>query len=137
MILNKSTLTTKNVGSNISQNKGIQMKIKVYILILVCLIPQLNAGPIGKWAFNKAKDKTKEAAVGLGKEIYTKKREIRRVNEAKTNTKSNLTKIEDTVDVTKETLKDTAIQSFGGQENVDFVKRTKGHIKQGFINNFE
>ena len=57
------------------------MKIKVYILILVCLIPQLNAGPIGKWAFNKAKDKTKEAAVGLGKEIYTKKREMMRLRE--------------------------------------------------------
>ena len=66
----------------------------------------------------------------LAKEVYLRKKDIRRDYEQKTNTKSTLSKAEDNIESTKKLVKDTAVGSFGGQENVDYVKRGAGYFKK-------
>ncbi len=60
--------------------------------------------------------------------IIEKKNE--EVHEAKTNTKSTLSKAEDNIESTKKLVKDTAVGSFGGQENVDYVKEELDILKK-------
>ena len=115
------------------------MKFKLFILVLICFSLNLQAGPIS-WAKEKAKDKAKDKVVDtskdLAKEVYLRKKDIRRDYEQKTSTKSTLSKAEDTYENTKQTAKEAAIGSFGGQENVDYVKRGKGYVKEAFIGQF-
>ena len=81
-------------------------------------------------AKDKAKDKVKDVTVDTTKEVYNHRKEKRRDYEAKTNTKSTLSKAEDNIESTKKLVKDTAVGSFGGQENVDYVKRGARYFKK-------
>ena len=44
--------------------------------------------------------------------------------------KADELKEEDNIESTKKLVKDTAVGSFGGQENVDYVKRGAGYFKK-------
>ena len=104
--------------------------ISKLLIILVLSLTNLEAGFIMNKIKDKTKDKIKETVVGTTKEVYTHKKDKRRNHEAKTGTKSTLSKAEDTYESTKQTAKETAIGAFGGQENVDYVKRGAGYFKK-------
>lgn len=109
------------------------MKIKNISRILIIFIlslTNLEAGFIMNKIKDKAKDKVKDVTVDTTKEVYNHRKEKRRDYEAKTNTKSTLSKAEDNIESTKKLVKDTAVGSFGGQENVDYVKRGAGYFKK-------
>ncbi|MCT7541807.1 hypothetical protein [Aliarcobacter cryaerophilus] len=105
------------------------MKIKNISKILIIFILSLTNLEAG-FIMNKAKDKVKDVTVDTTKEVYNHRKEKRRDYEAKTNTKSTLSKAEDNIESTKKLVKDTAVGSFGGQENVDYVKRGAGYFKK-------
>ena len=109
------------------------MKIKNITKILIIIIlslTNLEAGFIMNKIKDKAKDKVKDVTVDTTKEVYNHRKEKRRDYEAKTNTKSTLSKAEDNIESTKKLVKDTAVGSFGGQENVDYVKRGARYFKK-------
>ncbi len=109
------------------------MKIKnisKILIIFILSLTNLEAGFIMKKIKDKAKDKVKDVTVDTTKEVYNHRKEKRRDYEAKTNTKSTLSKAEDNIESTKKLVKDTAVGSFGGQENVDYVKRGAGYFKK-------
>lgn len=109
------------------------MKIKnisKILIIFILSLTNLEAGFIMNKIKDKAKDKVKDATVDTTKEVYNHRKEKRRDYEAKTNTKSTLSKAEDNIESTKKLVKDTAVGSFGGQENVDYVKRGAGYFKK-------
>lgn len=109
------------------------MKIKnisKILIIFILSLTNLEAGFIMNKIKDKAKDKVKDVTVDTTKEVYNHRKEKRRDYEAKTNTKSNLSKAEDNIESTKKLVKDTAVGSFGGQENVDYVKRGAGYFKK-------
>lgn len=107
------------------------MKIKNISKILIIFILSLTNLEAG-FIMNKIKDKdkVKDVTVDTTKEVYNHRKEKRRDYEAKTNTKSTLSKAEDNIESTKKLVKDTAVGSFGGQENVDYVKRGAGYFKK-------
>ena len=108
------------------------MKIKnisKILIIFILSLTNLEAGFIMNKIKDKAKDKVKDVTVDTTKEVYNHRKEKRRDYEAKTNTKSTLSKAEDNIESTKKLVKDTAVGSFGGQENVDYVKRGAGYFK--------
>ena len=98
---------------------------------MVLSLTNLEAGFIMNKIKDKTKDKIKETVVGTTKEVYTHKKDKRRNHEAKTGTKSTLSKAEDKYEATKQKVKETAIEAVGGQKNVEFVKRGKEYINQG------
>lgn len=109
------------------------MKIKnisKILIIFILSLTNLEAGFIMNKIKDKAKDKLKDVTVDTTKEVYNHRKEKRRDYEAKTNTKSTLSKAEDNIESTKKLVKDTAVGSFGGQENVDYVKRGAGYFKK-------
>ncbi|MCT7405036.1 hypothetical protein [Aliarcobacter cryaerophilus] len=109
------------------------MKIKnisKILIIFILSLTNLEAGFIMNKIKDKAKDKVKDVTVDTTKEVYNHRKEKRRDYEAKTNTKSTLSKAEDNIESTKKLVKDTAVGSFGGQENVDYVKRGAGYFKK-------
>jgi hypothetical protein len=109
------------------------MKIKnisKILIIFILSLTNLEAGFIMNKIKDKAKDKVKDVTVDTTKEVYNHRKEKRRDYEAKTNTKSTLSKAEDNIESTKKLVKDTAVGSFGGQENVDYVKRGVGYFKK-------
>ena len=109
------------------------MKIKnisKILIIYILSLTNLEAGFIMNKIKDKAKDKVKDVTVDTTKEVYNHRKEKRRDYEAKTNTKSTLSKAEDNIESTKKLVKDTAVGSFGGQENVDYVKRGAGYFKK-------
>ena len=109
------------------------MKIKnisKILIIFILSLTNLEAGFIMNKIKDKAKDKVKDVTVDTTKEVYNQRKEKRRDYEAKTNTKSTLSKAEDNIESTKKLVKDTAVGSFGGQENVDYVKRGAGYFKK-------
>ena len=109
------------------------MKIKnisKILIIFILSLTNLEAGFIMDKIKDKAKDKVKDVTVDTTKEVYNHRKEKRRDYEAKTNTKSTLSKAEDNIESTKKLVKDTAVGSFGGQENVDYVKRGAGYFKK-------
>ena len=109
------------------------MKIKnisKILIIFILSLTNLEAGFIMNKIKDKAKDKVKDVTVDTTKEVYNHRKEKRRDYEAKTNTKSTLSKAEDNLESTKKLVKDTAVGSFGGQENVDYVKRGAGYFKK-------
>ena len=109
------------------------MKIKnisKYLIIFILSLTNLEAGFIMNKIKDKAKDKVKDVTVDTTKEVYNHRKEKRRDYEAKTNTKSTLSKAEDNIESTKKLVKDTAVGSFGGQENVDYVKRGARYFKK-------
>ncbi|MCT7513237.1 hypothetical protein [Aliarcobacter cryaerophilus] len=109
------------------------MKIKnisKILIIFILSLTNLEAGFIMNKIKDKAKDKVKDVTVDTTKEVYNHRKEKRRDYEAKTNTKSTLSKAEDNIESTKKLIKDTAVGSFGGQENVDYVKRGAGYFKK-------
>lgn len=104
---------------------------KGILLLAILLSIQANAGMFGyikDKAVDGIKEKTKEKAFEVGKNVYAKNKKDRLEYEKKTKTKSALTKAEETVDLTKNTLKETVIGTVG-KENIDFVKRSKGHFE--------
>lgn len=106
-------------------------KTMTSLLLASVLSSGLNAGMLGSavnFAKDKAKDKVVDVAVDKGKDTYKEKRVIRKQKEEKTGTKSTLTKAEDKAIETKDLVKDTAVGSFGGQKNVDYVKRGAGYF---------
>lgn len=105
------------------------MKIKNISKILIIFILSLTNLEAG-FIMNKIKDKVKDVTVDTTKEVYNHRKEKRRDYETKTNTKSTLSKAEDNIESTKKLVKDTAVGSFGGQENVDYVKRGAGYFKK-------
>ena len=109
------------------------MKIKnisKILIIFILSLTNLEAGFIMNKIKDKAKDKVKDVTVDTTKEVYNHRKEKRRDYEAKTNTKSTLSKAEDNIESTKKLVKDTAVGSFGGQENVDYVKRGARYFKK-------
>ena len=109
------------------------MKIKnisKILIIFILSLTNLEAGFIMNKIKDKAKDKVKDVTVDTTKEVYNHRKEKRRDYEAKTNTKSTLSKAEDNIETTKKLVKDTAVGSFGGQENVDYVKRGARYFKK-------
>ena len=109
------------------------MKIKnisKILIIFILSLTNLEAGFIMNKIKDKAKDKVKDVTVDTTKEVYNHRKEKRRDYEAKTNKKSTLSKAEDNIESTKKLVKDTAVGSFGGQENVDYVKRGAGYFKK-------
>ena len=109
------------------------MKIKnisKILFIFILSLTNLEAGFIMDKIKDKAKDKVKDVTVDTTKEVYNHRKEKRRDYEAKTNTKSTLSKAEDNIESTKKLVKDTAVGSFGGQENVDYVKRGARYFKK-------
>ena len=109
------------------------MKIKnisKILIIFILSLTNLEAGFIMNKIKDKAKDKVKDVTVDTTKEVYNHRKEKRRDYEAKTNTKSTLSKAEDNIESTKKLVKDTAVGSFGGQENVDYVKRVARYFKK-------
>lgn len=109
------------------------MKIKnisKILIIFILSLTNLEAGFIMDKIKDKAKDKVKDVTVDTTKEVYNHRKEKRRDYEAKTNTKSTLSKAEDNIESTKKLVKDTAVGSFGGQENVDYVKRGARYFKK-------
>lgn len=109
------------------------MKIKnisKILIIFILSLTNLEAGFIMNKIKDKAKDKVKDVTVDTTKEVYNHRKEKRRDYEAKTNTKSTQSKAEDNIESTKKLVKDTAVGSFGGQENVDYVKRGAGYFKK-------
>ena len=109
------------------------MKIKnisKILIIFILILTNLEAGFIMNKIKDKAKDKVKDVTVDTTKEVYNHRKEKRRDYEAKTNTKSTLSKAEDNIESTKKLVKDTAVGSFGGQENVDYVKRGARYFKK-------
>ena len=109
------------------------MKIKnisKILIIFILSLTNLEAGFIMDKIKDKAKDKVKDVTVDTTKEVYNHRKEKRRDYEAKTNTKSTLSKAEDNIETTKKLVKDTAVGSFGGQENVDYVKRGARSFKK-------
>lgn len=107
------------------------MKIKnisKILIIFILSLTNLEAGFIMNKIKDKAKDKVKDVTVDTTKEVYNHRKEKRRDYEAKTNTKSTLSKAEDNIESTKKLVKDTAVGSFGGQENVDYVKKEEQGI---------
>lgn len=109
------------------------MKIKnisKILIIFILSLTNLEAGFIMNKIKDKAKDKVKDVTVDTTKEVYNHRKEKRRDYEAKTNTKSTLSKAEDNIESTKKLVKDTAVGSFGGQENVDYVKRGAEYFKK-------
>ena len=109
------------------------MKIKnisKILIIFILSLTNLEAGFIMNKIKDKAKDKVKDVTVDTTKEVYNHRKEKRRDYDAKTNTKSTLSKAEDNIESTKKLVKDTAVGSFGGQENVDYVKRGAGYFKK-------
>ena len=109
------------------------MKIKnisKILIIFILSLTNLEAGFIMNKIKDKAKDKVKDVTVDTTKEVYNHRKEKRRDYEAKTNTKSTLSKAEDNIESTKKIVKDTAVGSFGGQENVDYVKRGARYFKK-------
>ena len=109
------------------------MKIKnisKILIIFILSLTNLEAGFIMNKIKDEAKDKVKDVTVDTTKEVYNHRKEKRRDYEAKTNTKSTLSKAEDNIESTKKLVKDTAVGSFGGQENVDYVKRGAGYFKK-------
>ena len=109
------------------------MKIKnisKILIIFILSLTNLEAGFIMNKIKDKAKDKVKDVTVDTTKEVYNHRKEKRRDYEAKTNTKSTLSKAEDNIESTKKLVKDTAVDSFSGQENVDYVKRGAGYFKK-------
>ena len=109
------------------------MKIKnisKILIIFILSLTNLEAGFIMNKIKDKAKDKVKDVTVDTTKEVYNHRKEKRRDYEAKTNTKSTLSKAEDNIESTKKLVKDTAVGSFGGQENVDYVKEGQGILKK-------
>lgn len=109
------------------------MKIKnisKILIIFILSLTNLEAGFIMNKIKDKAKDKVKDVTVDTTKEVYNHRKEKRRDYEAKANTKSTLSKAEDNIESTKKLVKDTAVGSFGGQENVDYVKRGAGYFKK-------
>ena len=109
------------------------MKIKnisKILIIFILSLTNLEAGFIMNKIKDKAKDKVKDVTVDTTKEVYNHRKEKRRDYEAKTNTKSTLSKAEDNIESTKKLVKDTSVGSFGGQENVDYVKRGARYFKK-------
>ena len=109
------------------------MKIKnisKILIIFILSLTNLEAGFIMDKIKDKAKDKVKDVTVDTTKEVYNHRKEKRRDYKAKTNTKSTLSKAEDNIESTKKLVKDTAVGSFGGQENVDYVKRGARYFKK-------
>ena len=109
------------------------MKIKnisKILIIFILSLTNLEAGFIMNKIKDKAKDKVKDVTVDTTKEVYNHRKEKRRDYEAKTNTKSTLSKAEDNIESTKKLVKDTAVGSFGCQENVDYVKRGARYFKK-------
>ena len=109
------------------------MKIKnisKILIIFILSLTNLEAGFIMNKIKDKAKDKVKDVTVDTTKEVYNHRKEKRRDYEAKTNTKSTLSKAEDNIESTKKLVKDTAVGSFGGQENVDYEKRGARYFKK-------
>ena len=109
------------------------MKIKnisKILIIFILSLTNLEAGFIMNKIKDKAKDKVKDVTVDTTKEVYNHRKEKRRDYEAKTNTKSTLSKAEDNIESTKKLVKDTAVGSFGGQENVDYVIRGSRYFKK-------
>ena len=109
------------------------MKIKnisKILIIFILSLTNLEAGFIMNKIKDKAKDKVKDVTVDTTKEVYNHRKEKWRDYEAKTNTKSTLSKAEDNIESTKKLVKDTAVGSFGGQENVDYVKRGARYFKK-------
>lgn len=104
--------------------------ISKILIIFILSLTNLEAGFIMNKIKDKAKDKVKDVTVDTTKEVYNHRKEKRRDYEAKTNTKSTLSKAEDNIESTKKLVKDTAVGSFGGQENVDYVKRGAGYFKK-------
>ncbi len=105
--------------------------ISKLLIILILSITNLEAGFIMKKIKSKAKDKIKDVVVNTTKDVYSHKKKKRRDYEAKTNTKSTLSKAEDKYEATKQKVKETAIEAVGGQKNVEFIKRGKERINQG------
>lgn len=110
--------------------KNISKILIIFILSLTNLEADFIMDKIKDKAKDKAKDKVKDVTVDTTKEVYNHRKEKRRDYEAKTNTKSTLSKAEDNIESTKKLVKDTAVGSFGGQENVDYVKRGAGYFKK-------
>lgn len=112
------------------------MKKKLLVALLTLSIGvSLNAGIFGKMkesVKDNIKDSIKETAVDMAKESYSENRKKRLDYENKTKKKSKLTKVEDSAIVTKNTLKETAVGTVG-KENIEFVKRAKGHFKNGLL----
>ena len=104
--------------------------ISKLLIIMILSITNLEAGFIMKKIKSKAKDKIKDVVVDTTKDVYIHKKKKRRDYESKTNTKSTLSKAEDNIESTKKLVKDTAVGSFGGQENVDYVKRGARYFKK-------
>ena len=67
------------------------MNIFIKLLIgSILFVAQLQAGMFTQTIKNVAKDKAKNKIVDVGKSVYTQRKDIRRVNEAKLGTKSKL-----------------------------------------------
>lgn len=102
-----------------------------YLFVYFILFTLSQAGIIGSavgYGKDKVVDKAKETAI----KVYKERKEIRRDNENKTGNKSLISKTEDKVDATKNTIKETAKNSIG-KENLEFLKRAKGYTKDALI----
>ena len=107
------------------------MKKTIATVLFLGLLAQLQAGILDatyRYAKDKAKEKVMDKAVDKAKDKYQEKREARLKKEKEQNIESNLSKTERVASETKKSSKEAAVESFGGQENVDYLKRGAGYF---------